>query len=213
MPDKSRIDDEKTFQRFKYRSADLGPKSALHVVAICGECGEPRVTPKRSADRLCRKCASIGKPSPMAGKRHTEETREKMSARHADVSGENNPMHGVSIVPSDVTRRKMSATRQGLEYDDWESFADGQEYCPRFNEACRESNREKYDRQCFLCNKTEAENMQRLSVHHIDMNKAQGCDGYSWKLTPMCKSHHGVAHTPTWMARIQYLLDHVWSGA
>jgi hypothetical protein len=24
MPDKSKIDDEKTFQRFKYRSADLG---------------------------------------------------------------------------------------------------------------------------------------------------------------------------------------------
>jgi hypothetical protein len=26
MPDKSRIDDEKTFQRFKYRSVDLGPR-------------------------------------------------------------------------------------------------------------------------------------------------------------------------------------------
>ena len=307
MPDKSRIDDEKTFQRFKYRSADLGPKSGLHVISICGICGQPRVTPKRWADRLCRKCASIGKPSPMEGKRHTKDTKRKMRENHADVSGENNPMYGIdvsdetrlkqslakmgdnnplygkshtaeslakmsdsqkkrppvsdetrgrmhdakigkhlpaetcakmsasrtgikrkpmaqstkdklSIVRTGVpptleTRRKHSATLQGVSYDEWESFAKDQPYCPKFNEACRESNREKYDRRCFLSGTTEMENEQKLSVHHIDMNKNQGCDGHAWKLVPLAAKLHNASHTPTWMARIQYLLNHVWSGA
>lgn len=307
MPDKSRIDDEKTFSRFNYRSGDLGPKSALHVVAICAGCGKPRVTPKRWADRLCRKCASIGKPSPMEGKRHTEETKRKMRENHADVSGENNPMYGIDVSDetrlkqslaklgdknfwfgkshtaeslakmsdsqkkrppvTEETRKKMhdakigkslpaetcakmsasrtgvkrkpmtqstkdkmseirtgthpsfearwhhSATLQGIPYDEWEGFAKDQPYCPRFNEACRESNREKYDRCCFLSGMTEEENGKKLSVHHIDMNKNQGCDGHAWKLVPLAAKLHNVSHTPTWMARIQYLLEHVWSGA
>lgn len=310
MQDKSIIDDEKTFQRFKYRSADLGPKSGLHVVAICAECGEPRETPKRSADRLCRKCASIGKPSPMAGKRHTEDTKRKMRENHADVSGENNPQYGkthseetrrkqsaaksgvknlfygkshteeslakmsdsqkkrppvseetrgrmsdarvgkslppetcakmsasrmgdknpnfgkplsqsvrdklseirTGTHPSIESRRKHSATLQGIPYDEWESFAKDQPYCPKFNEACRESNREKYDRRCFLSDVTEEDNGKKLSVHHYDMNKAQGCDGHAWKLVPLAAKLHSISHTQTWMARIIYLLEHVWSS-
>lgn len=306
MPDKSKIDDEKTFQRFKYRSTDLGPKSTFRVITVCGVCGEPREAPRCSAERLCRSCSRLGKPSPMEGKRHTEETRQKMRDNHADVSGENNPMFGktvsdetrckqsiakmgennpsygkaptaesrermsiaqkkrppvseetrgrmsdarvgkslppetrgkmsasrtgvkrkpmtqstkdkLSIVrtgvpPSFETRRKHSATLQGIPYDEWESFAKDQPYCPKFNEACRESNREKYDRRCFLSDVTEADNGQKLSVHHYDMNKAQGCDGHAWKLVPLCRELHNTSHTPTWVARIQYLLNHVWSG-
>jgi len=111
---------------------------------------------------------------------------------------------------SEETKRRMSATRQGILYDEWESFACESSYCPKIDDACRESNREKYNRCCFLCNKTEEENGRRLSVHHVDMNKTQGCNDTNWKLVPLCSHHHGVSHNEVWEARIEYLLTHVW---
>lgn len=116
---------------------------------------------------------------------------------------------------SDETRRKISAAAQGISYDEWESFADGQEYCPKFNEECRESNRDKYDRQCFLCDLLEKDNItstglqKRLAVHHVDLNKNQGCEGHRWKLVPLCIHCHGKSHTKLWIARIIWLLSNM----
>ena len=123
--------------------------------------------------------------------------------------GENSPQFGKTV--SDEARQKISATLQGISYDEWESFATNSPYCPKFNEVCRESNREKYDRRCFLSGVTEEENGRKLSVHHYDMNKLQGCDGHTWKLVPLCMKLHSISHTPTWTARIIYLLEHVWN--
>jgi hypothetical protein len=169
---------------------------------------------------------------PMYGRKHALESIEKMRrvklgkevsdetcAKLSEAcEGEKNGFYGKTH--SKESRQSMSATKQHITCDEWEEFAKDQPYCPRFNEVCRESNREKYDRRCFVCGKPESENILssgkyiKLSVHHVDMNKAQGCDGHTWKLVPLCRHHHGSsAHTPTWMARIQYLLNHVWSGA
>lgn len=149
------------------------------------------------------------------GKQVSDETRAKLSDA---CMGEKNGFYGKTH--SKESRQSMSATKQHLSYDEWEEFAKDQPYCPKFNEVCRESNREKYDRQCFVCSKPESENVLssgkhiKLSVHHIDMDKTQGCDGHEWRLVPLCRHHHGSsAHTPIWIARIQYLLNHVWSGA
>ena len=182
----------------KWRSENMrGENNPLwkeKVVKICEICGkEFFVHPSQSNSR---RCCSRG----CKGKWISE-----------NMSGENSPFFGKT--PSLEVRKRVSATLQGISYDDWESFAEDQPYCPKFNEVCRESNREKYDRCCFLSGTTEAKNGKKLSVHHIDMDKNQGCDGHAWKLVPLSTKWHGHAHTPTWMARIQYLLNHVWSGA
>lgn len=114
------------------------------------------------------------------------------------------------------TRKRLSIAGQGILYDEWEGFAVGQEYCPKFNEECRESNREKYDRQCFLCGLSEDENItssglqKRLAVHHVDLNKNQGCDGIQWKLIPLCMHCHSMVHTKVWIARIIWLLNNMY---
>jgi len=111
-------------------------------------------------------------------------------------------------------RQRLSAAKQGISYDEWESFAVDQPYCPAFNETCRESNREKYGRRCFICGKHESDNItkngkqRKLSVHHVDLNKMQGCDGHEWKLVPLCMNHH--RHSVVWTERIKYLLRIVW---
>ena len=164
------------------------------------------------------------------GTNHTEETKDKISETKANsdyssgrgkekspshchniskaTRGENNPNFGKIF--SEDTRQRMSATLQGISYDDWEEFAKESPYCPKFNERCRESNRDKYGRRCFLSGTTEDDNGQKLSVHHVDMNKNQGCDGHAWKLVPLTVKFHSISHTPLWTARIQYLLNNVW---
>lgn len=119
-------------------------------------------------------------------------------------------------ITTEEGRRMQSARMQGISYDEWESFATDSPYCPMFNEPCRESNREKYGRRCFITGVLEDDNVsktgkvRKLSVHHVDMNKNQGCEGIRWKLVPMLMGQHTKMHSEVWEARIEYLLEHVW---
>lgn len=188
-------------------------------------------TPSKETRKKLSKATS-GKNNPMFGKIHNKETKKRMSQANSNISkkthkkmsiantGENNPMFGRTGINSPhygkhhskETRRQMSATKQGITYDEWESYATNSQYCPKFNESCRESNRKKYNRQCFICGCDESKNItstgkqQKLSVHHIDMNKAQGCDGYGWKLIPVCIYCHNKLHTKRMQSYIEYIL-------
>lgn len=134
------------------------------------------------------------------GRRNSEETKLRMSV--AATTRYEDPKE----------REKASAIQQGILYEDWEGFATKSPYCPKFDEKCRESNREKYGRRCFLTDLPEAENGQKLSVHHVDMDRMQGCDGRRWRLVPLCKAWHAHTHNDLWEARIGYLLENVWAA-
>lgn len=97
-------------------------------------------------------------------KKHTDETRKKMSENHADFSGENHPR--------------------------WNGGSSYEPYCHKFTFSLKEEVRDRYNRLCVGCGKTEEENGQRLSVHHIDEDKMQGCNGKKWSLIPLCRSCH-----------------------
>ena len=167
---------------------------------------------KRYEDPAVRERASIASKKMWESTELREKASLRMTKRYEDpVEREKTSLCTTKRYEDPVEREKASAIQQGISYDEWEGFAKHQPYCPRFNEACRESNREKYDRRCFLSGTTEMENEQKLSVHHIDMNKDQGCDGHTWKLVPLCRKWHGRVHTSLWLARIQYLLAYVWN--
>ena len=181
-----------------------------------------------------------GEDSPLFGRHHSEETKQKMSEAgigrvFSDEHRNNMSLAriGKSLPPftddhkqkisiantgyrrSEEHRQRQSARQQGIAYDEWEAFACEKKYCPKYDDACRESNREKYSRRCFICGLPESENVdksgkqKKLSVHHVDMNKNQGCDGIKWKLIPVCLHHH--LHSDLWKDRIVYLLEHVWN--
>ena len=42
--------------------------------------------------------------------------------------------------------------------------------------------------------KRRGKKQYRLSVHHIDEDKEQGCNGKEWKLVPLCMKCHSKAH-------------------
>ena len=193
------IDEEATLEEYGYTSDTLSHASNRRVVAICDGCGIRRDLRFEDYGELCRRCAQQNR---------SDETLKRMSKCK---TGENHPMYGKP--KSEETKKRMSASHQGIAYDEWESYARDSPYCPAFNEKCKESNREKYNRECFICGLSESENIEstdkqkKLSVHHIDMRKDQGCDGTDWKLVPVCIHCHRSLHTELWKSRIVYLLN------
>lgn len=213
------INETRTFDDFGYISDSLTRGSHKKVCVICEKCGSERVITYYNYSKTQGRCHSCTHSNP------SNETRKKISIAQ---SGKNNSNYGnhtspsnetrkkMSLAhsnPSDETRKKLSASGQGIEYDEWESYAKEKQYCPKFNESCRESNREKYNRECFICGKPEENNItktgkpRKLSIHHVDMNKNQGCDGHEWKLIPVCMKCHGGSHNTKIESCIEYILS------
>lgn len=121
------------------------------------------------------------------GRKVSEETRKRMSIAQT----------GKKMPPrTDEARQHMSAGMQGIPYEEWTGFISNGEYCEKFDQACRERIRAKYDYRCLICDKHQDENITKtgrqiaLSVHHVDYSKMQGCDGEKWKLVPLCMICH-----------------------
>lgn len=174
------INELKTFESFNYYSIDISTGSHKPVWVICDECKFERIMRYNTytlTSGRCNSCANIGKNNVNYGKYR-----------------------------SYVTRCKISASHQRVHFDQWNGFSTIKQYCSKFDDICKETNREKYNRKCFICGKTELENAEKLSVHHVDMNKAQGCDGHEWKLIPVCRSCHGKLHNKRMQSCIEYIL-------
>lgn len=140
----------------------------------------------------------------MYGKKHSEKTKRKMRGRKVSNEtkkklseiksgkncGKNNIFYGKKH--SKETKRKMSMNHKnvfGINNPNWNGGISLGKYCSKFNNECRENNRNKFYNKCFLCGKTEIENGRKLSVHHVDYNKNQGCND-DLKLIPVCMKCH-----------------------
>lgn len=81
-----------------------------------------------------------------------------------------------------------SENYRGENNPNWRG-GNGVTYCELWNEELRERIRNKYNRECFLCNKSEEENKRKLSVHHVNYGKMCMCD-YDCRLVPLCMTCH-----------------------
>jgi 5-methylcytosine-specific restriction endonuclease McrA len=82
-----------------------------YILNYCYGCGRLYLANKKKFKKgmniFCSKsCASSGENNPNHGKKHSEETRKKMSKNHYDVSGKNNPNYGGKW--SDDKKKKLS---------------------------------------------------------------------------------------------------------
>lgn len=121
-----------------------------------------------------RKCAEsrIGKKR----KPFTEEHKHNMSeAKKGSVT-------------SEETKRKLSAIKQRLPVEEWDGYISFEPYCPKFNIKKKEEIRNEYLRTCVISGESTLQEGRRLSVHHVDNNKMQGCDGVRWRLVPVTRS-------------------------
>ena len=218
------INELKTFAEFKYYSIDLSHGSDKKIRRICTGCSKEDIVAYKDYTRgyrKCKTCAHIGNilseehkkniSISNKGKIRSIETRKKISENSPARKGENSPMFGKT--QSEETRQRSSATKQGIPYAEWSTYAKDNPYCVKFNETVKEHIREKYDRRCFLCGRLEEDNItytgkqKKLSVHHVDMNKQQGCNGHEWKLVPLCLYCHNSKVPKTLQRYIEYILE------
>ena len=71
--------------------------------------------------------------------------------------------------------KKVSAVRQGIPYDEWNSFIQKLSYCKLFDLSLKEAVRSYFNNNCFMDNKIE-KNGWKLSIHHVNYDKRCGCD-------------------------------------
>ncbi len=106
---------------------------------------------------------------------------------------------------SKLTKQKMREKKLdkycGINNPNWRGGTSFDLYCFKFNEKKKEEIREEYKRKCYICGKDEKDNKYKngkqckLSVHHIDNDKNQGCNGKKWKLVPLCMNCHNSKKT------------------
>lgn len=101
---------------------------------------------------------------------------------------------------TDETRQKIGDAQKGELNHNWNNGSSFEPYCHKFNDDFKESVRNNFNRQCFLCGISESEQMEsqknngkrafRLSIHHVNYNKTCLCDDSECEFVPLCHSCH-----------------------
>jgi len=145
------------------------------------------------------------------GKKHTEEFKQHLSELR---KGSGNPMYGKHL--SQKTKLLLSDIRKHIPRNEewckniskslsgnpknigtlgkkgplsatWKGGKSFEPYCNMFNESFKEWIRNKFNRKCYICGRSENINNKKLCVHHIDYNK-KNCNPDN--LTTLCRSCH-----------------------
>ena len=158
----------------------------------------PEETRKKISESLS------GENHPNFGKHLSEETRKKISESKI---GENNPMFGKHFSHSEETKRKISNTEKGKiisietreklseintgeNHPNWKGGISFDPYCSKFNNQFKEKIRDEFNRECFICGKSEEQNRRKLCVHHVNYNKDCLCGNFKCFFVPLCSCCH-----------------------
>jgi len=109
------------------------------------------------------------------GRHHTKETKQKI--RDGNI--------GKTI--SKEQKIKISNSISKENHWNWKGGISKLPYCKKWTEELRESVRERDNRNCQECGKTEEENDRKLTVHHIHYKK-EDCDPDLITLCNVCSS-------------------------
>jgi len=106
-------------------------------------------------------------------------------------------------VISEEVRKKLSIAMTGRKHSaesmqkmlgknsvHWKGGVSFEPYCPKFNKVFKESIRDQFNRECFLCGKDEINNGKKLSVHHVNYDKSCLCEDIKCEFVPLCNSCH-----------------------
>lgn len=182
--------------RNEWRSENWCGKNNPHwqggdIVKICEQCGgEYRIEPNQNnRSRFCsKKCRNEWMSKNQCGILHHQwKPKVKIKCEQCEIEFE--------VKPSQSDQRFCSLKCKGkwLSGENspvWKGGTSFEPYCHKFNEAFKESIREKYGRVCFLCQTTEEENGRKLCVHHSNYNKDCLCGKSECKFVPLCGSCH-----------------------
>ena len=104
--------------------------------------------------------------------------------------------------------RKMAETltgRTGESASTWKGGISYLPYCEKFDEDLKERVRIFFDRKCYICGKSEQEQIdemikegkvpiRKLDVHHVNYDKMVCCNDVKPLFVPLCRSCHSKTH-------------------
>lgn len=96
----------------------------------------------------------------------------------------------MALINNNIKIRSHSESARNKLNPAWKGGITEQKYCYKFNDQFKEYIREKFNRTCYICGKTEDELNRKLAVHHIDYNKSSICNGKEFAFVPLCHSCH-----------------------
>lgn len=164
------------------------------VCLVCGKNFEVYPYKKDTAKFCSKKCNNIYRSKNYIGTNNPH-WKEKIKLICKNCNKE------FKVYPSIKQRKFCSKKCKNIYFIgensfNWQGGKSFEPYCEKFNEKKKEEVREQYGRKCYICGKDEKDNITKtgkiwkLSVHHIDEDKEQGCNGKQWKLVPLCLKHH-----------------------
>lgn len=184
--------EEETFKRFGYYSWKLSKGSHKPVLIKCENCGKIQELRKRGGCKLCQDCSRRNR----VGEKHWNWQGGKIKCV-CETCGCNFYIKQNEIKQGRgrfCSHQCYGIWFKGKNNHNWQGGKSFEPYCEKFNFRFKEKIREKYNRRCYFCGKTEEENGERLCVHHIDDDKEQGCNGKYWFVIPLCKKCHDRLH-------------------
>lgn len=104
------------------------------------------------------------------GRKHTDEAKKRMSNNQQRKTAWNK-----GIPCTEERKSKLIGKLSGEKHPNWNGGSSFFPYCKLFNRPLKEAVRNRDNSICQLCNKTEEENGQKHSVHHIHYDK-ENCE-------------------------------------
>jgi hypothetical protein len=138
----------------------------------------------------------MGDKNPFYNKEHSLETRLKMGMfknhHHSEEAKEIIRQSRLGSKASDSTIYKMRISHQGDKCYRWKGGISFDPYCPKFTREFRDRVRFFWGYVCGNpeCGKTQEENGEKLSVHHVHFDKQVCCNDRPAMFIPLCRSCH-----------------------
>ncbi len=139
-------------------------------------------------------------PSPLKGKKRSLEDCRRISEGHIGIACSEEKRKKISIsntgIPkTEEAREKMSLAKRGKPKDIEYFLNTGrlksfEPYCPKFNAKRKNACRDFFGGFCIVTGEHQNDCRRKHSVHHVDQDKEQGCNGKPFNLVPISSSHH-----------------------
>jgi len=131
-----------------------------------------------------KKEETSGENNPFFGKKHTIESRKKMSkslkGKVPWINGKNHTLEA---------RKKISAIRQGIPIEQWKEFTSFKSYDQDFDNKFKGAIRKRDNQICMLCGIHREKLNRALDVHHINGDKKMSIPQNCISLCRACHLH------------------------
>jgi hypothetical protein len=172
------------------------------VPVTCKNCGTVKLVYKsqikwRGSSFCSRKCRSEWIAKNKSGKDSWNwKNKIKRTCKTCGTKFEIDPSTAKRLRGKYCSQECYGISISGINNLNWNNGSSFGGYCYKFNTKRKHAVRSFFGNMCICCGKNTSENItnsgiqKELSVHHVDHDKNQGCDGHPFNLVPMCNECH-----------------------